>query len=73
VKTAEELGEAAYKAMYDAHPRQVKDLYEAARAHFAKAIADADAAGRVDEIDRLTARLDQIAQVYNHQFRGVGY
>jgi diadenosine tetraphosphate (Ap4A) HIT family hydrolase len=73
VKTAEELGEAAYEAMCDAHPRQAKDFYEAARAHFAKAIADADAAGRGNEIDRLTARLDHIARVYNHQFRGIGY
>jgi hypothetical protein len=73
VKTEEELGEAAYEAMYDARPHQAKDLYEAACAHLGKAIAQAKEAGRLDEVARLTARIDHIAQVFNHQFRGVGY
>ena len=72
MRTEEELGEAAYAAIYDAQPRQAKDLYEDARAHFGKAIAQAKEAGRVDEVVRLTARIDHIAQVFNHQFRGVG-
>ena len=73
MKTEEEFGEAAYAAMYDAYPRQAKDLYEDARAHFGKAIAQAKVAGRVDEVVRLTARIDHIAQVFNGQFRSVGY
>ena len=73
MKTEEELGEAAYEAMYDALPRQAKDLYEAARAHFGKAVEQAKEAGRADEVARLTARIDHITQVFNHQFRGVGY
>jgi hypothetical protein len=73
MKTEEELGEAAYDAMYDARPRQVKDLYDDACAHFGRAIAQAREGGRDDEVARLTARLEHITKVYNHQFRGIGY
>jgi hypothetical protein len=72
MKTSEELGEAAYDAMYDARPHQVKDYYDDACAHFAKAIAAARQAGLEDEAARLTARLEHITNVYNHQFRGIG-
>jgi hypothetical protein len=73
MKTEEELGEAAYDAMYHARPRQVKDLYDDACAHFGHAIVQAKETGRDEEVTRLTARLDHITQIYNHQFRGLGY
>jgi len=72
MKTEEELGEAAYEAMYDALPHQVKDLYDDACAHFRKAIAQARDAANPADAARLTARLEHIAAVFNGQFRGIG-
>ena len=69
----EDCGEAAYAAMYRAQPSRVKDLYEDARLHFRKAITEAEQSGQSGEAARLTARLEHITNVFNHQFRGIGY
>lgn len=68
----EQLGEAAYEAMYEAKSYLVKDLYDDARSCFAKAIDAAKRAGLEHEVARLTRRRDDIVSVYNRQFRGVG-
>jgi hypothetical protein len=69
----EEHAEAAYEAMYDARAPMAKVCYEDARAYLTKAIAMAQAANLPDDVARLTARRKQIAEVYNRQFRSVGY
>ena len=43
------------------------------RAYLTKAIAMAQAANLPDDVARLTARRKQIAEIYNRQFRSVGY
>jgi hypothetical protein len=69
----EEHAEAAYDAMYDARAPAAKVCYEDARAYLTKAIAMAQAANLPDDVARLTARRKEIAEVYNRQFRSVGY
>ena len=69
IQEHERLGEAEYAAMYEARTHRVKNHYEDARCHFAKAIALARAAGLKEEIARLTVRLDNIIGVYDSQFR----
>jgi hypothetical protein len=69
----EEHAEAAYDAMYDARPPAAKDHYEDARAYLTKAIAMAQGANLTEDVARLTARRRQITEIYNRQFRSVGY
>jgi hypothetical protein len=69
----EEYAEATYAAMYDARPPAAKVCYEDARAYLTKAIAMAQAANLPDDVARLMARRKEIAEVYNRQFRSVGY
>jgi len=64
--------EAAYTAMYEAAPRNVKDYYEDASFYLARAIEVATALGLAEEIERLRKRSEEIEAVYNHQFRYVG-
>jgi hypothetical protein len=69
----EQHAEAAYDAMYDARPPAAKDCYEDARLYLTKAIAMASGANLPDDVARLTARRKEITEIYNRQFRGVGY
>jgi hypothetical protein len=68
----EARAEAAYTAMYDAAPHNVKDHYEDACLYLAHAIQIATGLGLIDEVERLRKRSEQIDGVYNHQFRYVG-
>jgi hypothetical protein len=68
----ESQAEAAYASMYEAAPHDVKDLYEDACLHLAKAIHVAERVGLKDEAERLKRRTVEIEAVYNHQFRFVG-
>jgi len=68
----EALAEAAYDAMYEATPAMGKHHYENACGNLAKAIEAARRAGVEIEVVRLTARLDHIMSVFDHQFRGIG-
>jgi hypothetical protein len=68
----EARAEAAYTAMYDAAPHNVKDHYEDACLYLAHAIQIATGLGGLDEVERLGKRSEQIDAVYNHQFRYVG-
>ena len=64
----EEQAEAAYAAMYDARPPAAKD-----HAYLTKAIAMAKGANLTEDAARLMARRKQIIEIYNRQFRSVGY
>ena len=68
MRADEAEGEAAYTRMYDA--RRPKEAYEDARGVFSRALDAARFLGRPDEAERLQARLAQIYQVYDSQFRG---
>ncbi len=68
----EALAEAAYEAMYDARPWNVKDCYDDAMLYLGQAITEADRVGSAADVERLTRRREDISNVYNHQFRGVG-
>ena len=68
----EALAEAAYDAMYDAQPHNVKDHYDDAALNFQRAIDMATALGLTGDAERLTKRRDHVEAVYNHQFRYVG-
>ncbi len=68
----ERRAEAAYTAMYEARPQQVKDLYEEARGHFWRAIEAAWTGLVLAEVVRLSARFAEVDAVYNGQFRGIG-
>ncbi len=70
--TFEARAEAAYAAMYDAAPHNVKDHYEDACSCLAQAIRIAMDSGLTSEVARLTNRGKDIEAVYNHQFRYVG-
>ncbi len=72
IAECERLAEAAYAAMYEARPHQVKDLYEEARGHFWRAIEAAWKGRLFAEVVRLTVRFEEVDAVYNHQFRGIG-
>jgi hypothetical protein len=72
IENNEKLAEAAYDAMYEARPHNVKDCFDDARGYLTEAIAIAKRAGLDDEVTRLTARRDHIVNVYNSQFRGIG-
>jgi hypothetical protein len=69
----EQHAEAAYSAMYDARPPGAKDCYEDARLYFSRAIEMARGANLADDVARLTARRKEITEIYNRQFRWVGY
>jgi len=68
----EQLAEAAYAAMYDAAPHNVKDCHDDAQLYFSQAIEAAKLAGLADEAMRLTRRAEHVRKVYNSQFRGIG-
>jgi hypothetical protein len=68
----ERLAEAAYAAMYDVLPHNVKDCYDDAQLYIGRAIEAAERGGLADEVVRLTRRAEHITDVYNSQFRGVG-
>jgi hypothetical protein len=68
----ERLAEAAYAAMYDVRPHNVKDCYDDAQLYFSRAIEAAEIGGLADEATRLTRRREHVENVYNSQFRGVG-
>jgi carboxylesterase type B len=68
----EARAEAAYAAMYDAAPHNVKDHYEDAYTCLAQAIQIATGLGLADEVARLKDRRKEVEAVYNHQFRYVG-
>ena len=72
IAECEAKAEAAYTAMYDARPHEVKDLYDDARLYFRQAIDAAQRAGRTDDVTRLTSRVQHAEDVYNSQFRGIG-
>jgi hypothetical protein len=69
----EERAEGAYAAMYDARPPAAKDCYDDARRYLAEAIDIARQANFADDLARLTSRRKEIVEVYNRQFRWVGY
>jgi hypothetical protein len=62
------LAEEAYDRMYDA--RHPKDDHDDAQLHFGRAIEAAQRLGLDDQVQRLTARREHVASVYNSQFRG---
>jgi hypothetical protein len=68
----EARAEAAYTAMYDAAPHNVKGCYEDACFYLAQAIRIATQLGLIEEALRLEKRREQIEAVYDHQFRYVG-
>ncbi len=68
----ERLAEAAYEAMYEVRPHQVKDLYEEAHGHYWRAIEAAWQGRLFTEVVRLSARFAEVDAVYNGQFRGIG-
>ena len=69
IERDEKLAEAAYEAVYEAMPYAVKDCFDDARSYFTRSIEMAKHAELIDEVARLTARLDHIVSVFNSQFR----
>lgn len=65
---AEISGEAAYDFMYDV--RQPKDTFEDACQDLGHALSVARFLNRLDDVKRLSARIEHIRDVYNAQFRG---
>lgn len=68
----EALAEAAYDAMYEAKLAGARDRYDEARRHFERAIEAARRARLPQEAARLTRRRNQVARIYNSQFRYSG-
>ena len=68
----EARAEAAYAAMDEAAPHNVKDCYDDACLYLAHAIQIATGLGLMDEVQTLKNRSQEIDAVYNHQFRYVG-
>jgi hypothetical protein len=68
----ERLAEAAYAAMFDVRPYNVKDCYDDVQLYCSRAIDAAERGGLADEVARLTRRREHVENVYNSQFRGVG-
>ncbi len=64
----EALAEKAYDEMYET--RFPAGLYGEMKDCFIDAIAAARRAGRPDEVERLTRRLESCKQVYRKQFSG---
>ena len=70
IKRLEALAEAAYARIYDAPPlSSTKDDYDDARMYLTQAIAEAKRLVLEDEAVRLSTRLENIAGVYDSQFR----
>ena len=68
----EQLAEAAYDAMYDAHSDTLAKMhFEDASMYFYRAVEAARALGRSEDAVRLDQRRDHVRKVYNSQFRGV--
>jgi hypothetical protein len=65
-KKLESLGEKKYDEMYDS--RSPAACWSDIKDYFAAAIAEAERAGLKAEVERLSARLDHIRNVYRHQF-----
>ena len=65
----EARAEEACSAMYDVRDPNVKDCYEDASYNLARAIDIARMRGLAGEVERLTARRDHIAAVYNSRLR----
>jgi hypothetical protein len=65
----EALAEAAYDAMYEAKLVGAKNRYEEAKLHFDRAVEAARRAHLPQEAARLTRRRNQVARIYNSQFR----
>jgi hypothetical protein len=72
IENHEKRAEAAYDAMYEARPHNVRDCFDDAQGYLTEAIAIAKRAGLDDEVARLTVRRDHFVNVYNNQFRGIG-
>ena len=68
----EALAEAAYEAMYEAEPWNVKECYEDAMNYLGQAIAEAERVNSAASAKRLTMRREHIWNVYDRQFRGIG-
>ena len=68
----ERLAEAAYAAMYEVRPHNVKDYFDDALYYFGQAITASERVGRTADVERLTRRREHISYVYNSQFRGIG-
>ncbi len=68
----EARAEAAYAALYDAPAYAQKDLKDDACLFLARAAEIAQALGRIQDVARLKARSDEIATVFNSQFRHIG-
>jgi hypothetical protein len=68
----EALAEAAYDAMYEAKLVGARNRYEEAKLHFDRAIEAAHRARLPQEAARLTRRRNQVARIYNSQFRYSG-
>ena len=68
----ERQAEAAYSAMYDARPHNVKDHHDDAQLYYHRAIAAARRAELASDVARLTERAKHVENVYNSQFRGIG-
>lgn len=66
----ETKAESAYAQMYDAQPRDEKDLKDDALFYLARAIEIAQALRLEEDETRLRARVDNIRGVYNSQVRG---
>jgi len=64
----EALAEKAYDEMYET--RYPTGLYSDLKEFFALAIGAAERAGRPDEVERLTQRLDHCREVYRKHFSG---
>ena len=65
----EARAEAAYAAMHEAAPHNVKDCYDDACLYLAHAIQIATGLELMDEVQQLKNRSQEIDAVYNHQFR----
>ncbi len=64
----EARAEKAYDEMYET--RFPTGLFGDVKDFFALAIASAERAGRLDEVERLTKRLDHCCEVYRKHFSG---
>lgn len=72
IAVLEAVAERAYDEMYDASSYRVKECYEDASTSLSEAIDLAARAKLTRIAERLTARREHIANVYNHQFRYAG-
>jgi hypothetical protein len=66
----EAQAERALAQMYDAGPRDQKDLRDDVTFHLARAIEAAEALGLAAEAARLHARRREVIDTFDSQFRG---